>query len=439
MNYRQKTILLLSFLAISFINSAQVGSPYSQFGFGDSQNKGFEQSKAMGGIGIGLRSNSLLNGLNPASYTGLDSLSVIYAIGVNSGFNIIESSAGKMSRTDTKLGYFALGFKGNKNWGSSFGLAPISDVDYTFMYSEDNPDNGQLDYYFYGEGGLNNFYWSNSFDLTPNLSLGINAAYVFGEISKVATLVLADDLYGTDNTKVQKLFNINGFKFNYGLQYKFDLEKNSSLILGAVYENKINLNSRQSMLGGTFQNTNNLDEDFYTDIFVVDAYGNNELITTTIDTSDIKGTISFPNSYGLGFSYNHDGKIVVGADATLIRWSKVSNNVYDAAFNDLVNLKAGLEYIPDFNSANHYYERVRYRFGGHYTKSHLEIKGTRINDYGLSLGFGLPMRYTQSSFNLAFELGQRGTLEQNLLRETYGIVSLNISLSDIWFVKRKFK
>jgi long-subunit fatty acid transport protein len=269
--------------------------------------------------------------------------------------------------------------------------------------------------------------------------LGITAAYVFGEISKVASLVLVDDTYGTDNLKVQKLFNVNGFKFNYGVQYKLDLKKNSSLILGAVYENKINLNSRQSMLGGTFQNTDNLDEDFYTDIFVVDAYGNTELSTITIDTSDIKGTISFPNSYGLGFSYNHNGKIVVGADATLIRWSKVSNNVYDAAFNDLVNLKAGLEYIPDFNSANHYYERVRYRFGGHYTKSHLEIKGTRINDYGLSLGFGLPMRYTQSSFNIAFELGQRGTLEQNLLRETYGIISLNISLSDIWFVKRKFK
>ena len=45
--------------------------------------------------------------------------------------------------------------------------------------------------------------------------------------------------------------------------------------------------------------------------------------------------------------------------------------------------------------------------------------------------------------NLSYYIDQKkineSTLEQNLLRETYGIVSLNISLSDIWFYKRKFK
>jgi hypothetical protein len=57
----------------------------------------------------------------------------------------------------------------------------------------------------------------------------------------------------------------------------------------------------------------------------------------------------------------------------------------------------------------------------------------------LSFGLGLPLRNTNTSVNISGEFGRRGTLDQNLLRETYGILSINLSLSDIWFVKRKFK
>jgi len=35
-------------------------------------------------------------------------------------------------------------------------------------------------------------------------------------------------------------------------------------------------------------------------------------------------------------------------------------------------------------------------------------------------------------------MGQRGTLKENLIKENYIQVSLNLSLYDIWFVKRRF-
>jgi len=436
MNYRHKSILLLGFLAIFLNNHAQVGSPYSQFGFGNNQNKGFEQSKAMGGIGIGLRSNYQLNNLNPASYTGLDSLTVIYALGLNSGYNKIESSVDKMIRTDTKFGYFVMGFKGNKHWGSSFGVAPVTSVDYTYMYSDSNDVNGRMDYYLYGTGGLNEVYWGNSFLITPNLSLGINASYIFGEIEKVTTMVLAEDYVYGDNTKVQRKMHVSDLKFNYGIQYKFNLKEKSSLIIGAVFENKMQLNSKESILAGTVAGTSELNEDFYKDIYIL-SNNKSELLTTVVDTSNIKSSISLPNAFGIGFTYNYKDIWIVGADVIKQNWSEIQNDFYNASYNDLIGLKVGMEYTPDLNSVNHYLKRIHYRFGGHYTKSQLEVRNTQINDYGLSLGFGLPLRSTKTAFSLSFEAGQRGTLEQNLLRETYGIISLNISLSDIWFIKRK--
>lgn len=433
MNNKLKTILLLSFLAFFLINQAQVGSPYSQFGFGDNQVRGFEQSKAMGGIGIGLRSNINMNSLNPASYTEFDSLSIIYAIGLNTGINRIESTVDEMTRTDTKFGYFALGFKGNSFWGTSFGLTPASNVDYTYMYTDETNENGLINYYLHGSGGLNKVYWGNSFSLSPNLSLGITASYIFGVINRVSTVVFADDWQNADNTKLDRQQNIYDFVFDYGVQYQFDLKKNSKLILGAVFQNKMKMNSKQSILGGTVANAPELDDDYYKDIF----YG--DLKTVTIDTSGIKGTVTLPHSYGIGFTYTYKDKFLFGADVYQQKWSQIENNNYNSSYNDLLSFRGGMEFTPDANNINYYFKRIRYRLGGHYTQSHLEVKDVRINDYGVSFGFGLPLRNTKTTFNISGEIGQRGTLEQNLLRETYGILSLNISLSDIWFVKRKFK
>ncbi len=436
---RLKIVLLISFLAVFFNNQAQVGSPYSQFGIGDNSFRGFEQSKAMGGIGIGIRSNDYLNNLNPASYSAFDSLSVIYALGFNTGFNKIESSIDNVMNTDTRFGYFALGFRASKFWATSFGLTPASRVDYTLKTITNNDVNGNIDTYLHGSGGVNKVYWSNAFKINDNLSLGITASYLFGAINKVSTVIFADSLTWAqyDNTKIDKQLNINGLTFDFGIQYKFDLKNSSKLILGAVYESKMSLNSKQSILAGTVRNVFDPDASYYKGIYN-DQHGS-ELITTAIDTQDIKGTITLPHAFGFGFTYNMKEKLLIGADVYTQMWSKITNSIYDASFNDLLTFRGGLEFTPDNNSINHYFKRVHYRFGGHYTQSHLEIKNTRINDYGLSFGIGLPLRNTKTSFNISFELGQRGTTEQYLLRETYGMISLNISLSDIWFVKRKFK
>ncbi|PLX06787.1 MAG: hypothetical protein C0596_13870 [Marinilabiliales bacterium] len=62
---------------------------------------------------------------------------------------------------------------------------------------------------------------------------------------------------------------------------------------------------------------------------------------------------------------------------------------------------------------------------------------TAINDFGISFGLGLPMKRSRTSFNLSMELGQRGSLENNLIKENYAIIGISFNLAETWFVKRR--
>lgn len=53
------------------------------------------------------------------------------------------------------------------------------------------------------------------------------------------------------------------------------------------------------------------------------------------------------------------------------------------------------------------------------------------------MGVGIPMKRELSNINVSFELGDYGTLSDDLIKENYLLIHLNISLQDKWFQKRK--
>jgi hypothetical protein len=69
----------------------------------------------------------------------------------------------------------------------------------------------------------------------------------------------------------------------------------------------------------------------------------------------------------------------------------------------------------------------------------------KLPQLGLSFGMGLPIaNYNRLApgqatlLNLALEYGKRGN-NDNLLKENMFRLSVGFSLSDIWFVKRKYE
>ena len=102
----------------------------------------------------------------------------------------------------------------------------------------------------------------------------------------------------------------------------------------------------------------------------------------------------------------------------------------------------GAQLTPNINAVSGYWSVVDYRLGANYTNTYLKINGTNINQYGISLGLGLPIpnerRGSYYKVNIAAEIGRRGTLDNSLVREGYFNLHIGFTINDKWFQKYKF-
>ena len=76
-----KKIYLLILLVISLSTlqaQIRISSPYSRYGIGDVIENNNTKLLSMGNIGIGYRSPTSVNYINPASYTSIDSISFVF-------------------------------------------------------------------------------------------------------------------------------------------------------------------------------------------------------------------------------------------------------------------------------------------------------------------------------------------------------------------------
>jgi hypothetical protein len=95
----------------------------------------------------------------------------------------------------------------------------------------------------------------------------------------------------------------------------------------------------------------------------------------------------------------------------------------------------GAQFTPDQRSISSYSKIVQYRIGFHYDQTYLQLRNTDLNDYGVSLGVGLPLRKTLTMIHLALEIGKMGTLVNQLVEANYIRLTLGLSFSDVWFLK----
>jgi hypothetical protein len=51
----------------------------------------------------------------------------------------------------------------------------------------------------------------------------------------------------------------------------------------------------------------------------------------------------------------------------------------------------------------------------------------------------IALKGTRSMLNIGFEIGQIGSIEQNLIRENYINFSLGLTIYEVWFFKRRYK
>lgn len=186
------------------------------------------------------------------------------------------------------------------------------------------------------------------------------------------------------------------------------------------------------------------------------TYNYNSLgVVSTIDTvsskNNIKGTITMPASYAAGITFRKTTQAPrglfelwsIGAEYTATKWSDFRFiGIKDQITNNWM-FKVGVSFSPDPASGRSSLGAVNYRFGFFTGKDYIDADGNGLKMYGASLGTGVPIRKWNSYnnqfaiVNTSLQIGKRGGAVNNVT-ESFIRLSFGLSLSDIWFIKRRY-
>jgi len=98
-----------------------------------------------------------------------------------------------------------------------------------------------------------------------------------------------------------------------------------------------------------------------------------------------------------------------------------------------------MEYVPNRNDIRYYFNRVTYRGGMYYKKENFMLNGHNVYSAGLTLGATFPIPSLPSNgLTVGFEIGQRGSKKNDMIREQYFNFSVGVNLYDIWFRKYQY-
>jgi hypothetical protein len=439
-NYSKLFILLIlsgtTFGALAQ-TSATSSSPYSKYGFGLYEDALLPQNRAMGGLGTALGKTggyNDINVVNPASYSNIN----LTAIDMGAFINVTTLSQGPVSQTSSnfRLSHIAIAVPTGKHAAFSFGLLPYADLGYNYTKTGtvaiNRAASGGIDtsatasYMYNGEGGLSKAYIGYGIGLGKNLHVGVNVAYIFGSEKQFRTTQFTD-LPSVLNSNIENSMSAGGLNYDYGLQYDIPLSATSRITLGYA-------GSASTQLSTTTK--------FIVSQYTLAADGSVNTALDSLRNEQTDGKIKLPLINRFGITYQKDNKFVLGAEYKTGSWSDVTINGTNAGLQNSQSFIVGAQLTPNINSIGSYLAVVDYRLGFNYDKTYININGTDITQYGASLGLGIPIPNTsRTSFykiNFAAEVGRRGTLENNLVRETYFNFRLGFTINDKWFQKFKF-
>jgi len=418
-----KDIIVIAILFISALSFSQAtnSSPYSLFGIGDQAHLKTVEEIAMGQMGGALNSEFQLSFTNPASFGSLNYTTYVFSGGNKTNF--VDDGENQQTSSAAALSYIGLGIPIRGNQGLVMGLQLNTAVGYAIV-DQTFADDGsivELDRY-YGNGGTNRVFLGYGYKFPFNLSLGAELAYVFGGIDN-------NVLNRRDNVQLatQQITNSNvkGTSVKLGIHYAPRIKDELRVKFGLATDLESTLKERG-------------------DVQVYSIINNDNSLGIPVDTLqsyDYTSTIISPLKTAISAGIGEDNKWFVGAEYTFHNPIEFSGGIYDDVsfyrYGDFSNISVGGFFTPNMNSISNYFNRVTYRAGFNYQKTGLIVNETEINEYGISFGVSLPMGLKLSNVNLGFELGKRGTTDNNLVEEKFFNFRMSLSLNDKWFRKQK--
>ncbi len=382
---------------------SQGGSNYSVFGIGDLFSGGNASYQAMGGTMAAVPNMYSINSKNPALWGTATATRLMAGYNFNQHLNVTDEST-LLQNNGQISGVYAL-FSVDTGLGISFsfGLHSLTKLNYLiandFLITNDGLNQKGRNV-FQGKGGLSSAYIGGSVKLPVNLYLGASLFNVFGPITTISkTEFTESNIY---NYEVNKTDYSSGLGGRIGLYY--DGIKNFGI--GAYYE-------------------------YISEIdFEREATYSSDIIADTTATSKFKQNM--PSTFGLGISYK-TGKFLLASDFSITQAKDLKyNSGANSEFRDAIRFSFGFNRFGATSRAADYLDRISYKGGFYYNELYYRVGTSNINELGLTFGGEMPIGIG-GILDVAFVFGTRGLNTDNLIKEYFGRMFVEVSVGEIWF------
>lgn len=419
--------IYISSMAQSTAHSGVI-SPYSQYGLGILGDQAPAALRGMAGTGIALRSGTQVNTLNPASYSAIDSLTMLFDVGATGQLSHFEEGNAKVNGRSADFDYAVGLFRMFPHVGVSFGLLPFSDIGYNYSTTMRLSNaTGNIIESYTGSGGLHQAFVGVGWRPLKPISIGVNAAYLWGSYNRSVSSTATSTVNSL--SKSYKA-TVSSYNITFGVQGQTNVGRNNVLTLGATLGlgHKLGADPTCEIVN---VNTSTVVSD--TTSFVVD------------------NGLELPLTYGFGLSWNHAQKLTVAADYVMQQWGKVQFPAYEQTTNNYVlrdgllsnrsRFSVGADFVPNASSVRSYFSRVHYRLGAAFATPYVKINGADgPKELTVSAGLGLPLQNQWNSraslrpvLNVSMQYVH--TSAQDLITDHSFRISLGLTFNERWFAK----
>lgn len=417
--------ILLGFGTLSMMAQSGTKSPYSQYGLGILSDQSQTFNRGMSGLFQGFRNGAQVNMQNPASYSAVDSLSMIFDAAVSGQYTHFKEGGSAVNAKTANFEYATALFRVFPKFGIGIGIIPYTNIGFNYTTSEKVVDSSLEAYTTYeGEGGLRQVYLGLGFELFKGFSLGANMSYFWGSYNRSIMSFSGTDDEINALTKVYKA-EVSSYKLDLGMQYQHRISKNDVLTVGATVGLGHKLGADAEM---TITNAGTQDS----------------------ETTIISNALAIPLSLGGGFTFCHNKSLTVGADYNMQRWGAVDYphtnqatgkyELMSGFYKNRHKVTVGADWIPDPNPIGRgFFKRMHYRVGASYATPYYKINGLDgPKELTVSAGFGIPLVNAwnnRSVLNVSLQWVNQSA--KNLITEDTFRVTIGLTFNERWFAKWK--
>ena len=401
------------------------GSPYTRYGYGKLGSMGNATTRGMGDLGIAIRSNSYSTIANPASLTAIDTLTMIFSVGLDADYSVRTEDGMKDRNWNGGFSYMSFHFPLWRNFAMSLSLTPYTMVGYDYGGIEKVPLQSAINKHdtlgivglFNGTGGVNNFMMGVGYrpyvSKMKEVSVGVNLGYLFGNLEHNASVTTTSQ---ANSTIVSHEMAVHGLFLQFGAQYTHRLNALRSITVGATFKPSLNMNvSTEEM----------------------------KLSTDTITVEEkFRSGIKSPMKVGVGASYNVARNLMVSAEYEFTQWSEVRGfktdlTAADEVYTDTHRFAVGAEYIPKAGSP-HFWNNCRYRLGADTKNSYILISESKLRETSVSAGLSMPVnRRCFLDFSVGYS--HLRPSQSYILKEDYLNFTLGITFNEMMFFRNRLR